>query len=453
MSKNKDYRFFTVHKLNNKDIEFGRVKISRESGKPLDAAKKLLRSICEYEGLTKMNKLKCKVNFYIRETTRDSKKRIYGPYKGSFKKYDKPVIIKLDNGLEIKHKMYAKVIKGEKMIIQKGGFEILKTIQNDSSIYCVIQLSDNKIIYGCADGSLNILNLSKNNGTNIPLRICNSGVPENNRQYGVKKCNAHKMAVSSIIQLINGSVVSCSWDGTLKIWDITTNESKSKCVMTLKGNNEYVTCVIQLDDNIILSGSSDNTLKIWDLRKELNKQCVLTLHGHTLPVTCAIKLNDGRIVSGSNDNTLKIWDIIPNTSVGEITGNCVSTLMGHTNFITSVIQLEDNIIISGSADKTLKIWDVSPSRNISEKYTFNIELRSYATCLFKLYNGNVIYGCIDCTLKILDFANLPIDNTILTDHGFNKFTGHEKQVNCLIQRTNGDIVSGSDDNTLKFWKL
>ena len=82
-----------------------------KSAKPLDAAKKLLNSICEYEGLTKNNKLKCKAHFYIRETTKDSKKRIYGPYKGSFKKYDKPVIIKLDNGREIKYKMYAEVIK------------------------------------------------------------------------------------------------------------------------------------------------------------------------------------------------------------------------------------------------------------------------------------------------------------------------------------------------------
>ena len=95
----KEFRYFTLYKLNNKIIQFGRVKISSESGKPLDAAKKLLSSICEYEGLTKNNKLKCKAHFYIRETTKQSKKQIFGPYKGSFKKYDKPVSIKLKNGI------------------------------------------------------------------------------------------------------------------------------------------------------------------------------------------------------------------------------------------------------------------------------------------------------------------------------------------------------------------
>jgi hypothetical protein len=100
MEENK-YRYFTLARLNDKDVEFGRVKVTKKSGSPLDAAKKLLTSICEYEGLTKNNKLKCKAEFYIRETTSGSKKGIYGPYKGSFKKYDKPVIVKLENGLPI----------------------------------------------------------------------------------------------------------------------------------------------------------------------------------------------------------------------------------------------------------------------------------------------------------------------------------------------------------------
>ena len=47
-----NYRYFKVYKLNNQLVDFGRVKISYESGKPLDAAKKLLSSICLYSGIT-----------------------------------------------------------------------------------------------------------------------------------------------------------------------------------------------------------------------------------------------------------------------------------------------------------------------------------------------------------------------------------------------------------------
>jgi len=107
----KNYRYFTLVRLNDKDVEFGRVKISSKSGSPLDAAKKLLTSICEYEGLTKNKKLECKAHFFIRETTSGSGKKVYGPYSGSFKKYDKPVIVKLKDGTIIKHKMYPHVMK------------------------------------------------------------------------------------------------------------------------------------------------------------------------------------------------------------------------------------------------------------------------------------------------------------------------------------------------------
>ena len=65
------YRYFKVCKLNNQSVDFGRVKISYELGKPLDAAKKLLSSICLHKGIT--NKLKYKVEFYIKETTTGKK--------------------------------------------------------------------------------------------------------------------------------------------------------------------------------------------------------------------------------------------------------------------------------------------------------------------------------------------------------------------------------------------
>ena len=105
------YRYFTITRLNNKDVEFGRVKISAKSAGPIDAAKKLLTSICEYEGLTKNKKAQCKAVFYIRETTRSNpSKKIYGPYKGSFIKYDTPLIVERD-GKKIKYTMKSHVVK------------------------------------------------------------------------------------------------------------------------------------------------------------------------------------------------------------------------------------------------------------------------------------------------------------------------------------------------------
>ena len=54
---------------------------------PLSAAKKALRSISEHLGMMKDKKLKINVNFKIQEITRGSTKKIYGPYKGHYRKF------------------------------------------------------------------------------------------------------------------------------------------------------------------------------------------------------------------------------------------------------------------------------------------------------------------------------------------------------------------------------
>jgi len=98
-----DIRYFTVIELNGRKIENGgRYKISnlytrgKRKGKmrknkptPGDAASKALSKFCR--DMKTNNKTKCRVTFSIKEITRASKKKIFGPYYGYYKKLDKPV--------------------------------------------------------------------------------------------------------------------------------------------------------------------------------------------------------------------------------------------------------------------------------------------------------------------------------------------------------------------------
>ncbi len=81
----KKYRHFKLIEADKKELNVGYVKIS-ENASPLSAAKKLFKSLCHHRKLNGENKLKCHSTFTIQETTQDSRKKIYGPYKGHWKK-------------------------------------------------------------------------------------------------------------------------------------------------------------------------------------------------------------------------------------------------------------------------------------------------------------------------------------------------------------------------------
>ena len=80
------------------------------SSTPSSAAKKAVSKLCA-------DNKKKKVEFYIRETTQGSNKKIYGPYIGYMQKLDKPVELE---GRVIRYKPIAKLKKKNRKM--KGGY-------------------------------------------------------------------------------------------------------------------------------------------------------------------------------------------------------------------------------------------------------------------------------------------------------------------------------------------
>lgn len=78
-------RHFKLIEADKKEMNLGYVKVHPETGTPVSAAKKLFRSYSHSLNLAGADKLKVKATFTIQETTKDSSKKIYGPYVGSWK--------------------------------------------------------------------------------------------------------------------------------------------------------------------------------------------------------------------------------------------------------------------------------------------------------------------------------------------------------------------------------
>jgi F-box and WD-40 domain protein CDC4 len=147
-------------------------------------------------------------------------------------------------------------------------------------------------------------------------------------------------------------LISGSYDGTVRVWRISTGE----CLHVLRGHTSKVYSVV-LDHkrNRCISGSLDNLVKIWDLNTGI---CLHNLEGHN-SLVAHLSLLDERLVSGSSDCTLRIWD--PEN------GRCKRVLMGHVGAITC-FQHDGRKVISGG-DRSVKMWDITTGNHIQDLLT------------------------------------------------------------------------------------
>ncbi len=101
-----------------------------------------------------------------------------------------------------------------------------------------------------------------------------------------------------------GKFASCSWDGTLKVWDVLTGMLLAKM-----GEHQGQAYAVQFDpkDRFIASGGGDNEIILWDYKKNM---IIKRLSGHTDAVTSIQITSDGkRLVSCSADGMIKVWDL------------------------------------------------------------------------------------------------------------------------------------------------
>ncbi|HZB12662.1 MAG TPA: caspase family protein, partial [Chryseolinea sp.] len=99
-------------------------------------------------------------------------------------------------------------------------------------------------------------------------------------------------------------LLSSSWDGTVRLWDVGTGLMIKK----FKGHRGAVHCAIfGADGKSIYSAGADRTIKIWDIA---TSKVVRTFEGHKAEITSLLFSPDGKmLVSHSVDGVTKFWDL------------------------------------------------------------------------------------------------------------------------------------------------
>jgi len=138
-------------------------------------------------------------------------------------------------------------------------------------------------------------------------------------------------------------VASCSYDTTLKIWDMQTGGK----IWDVSPDGVFL-WALQYVDNTLMLGSSARETTMFDLRSHTK---VDSFKGHKGSVYCLqFDANSNMLVSGSGDDTVKIYDM--RNSVAPL-----ATLSGHKNCVDTIHCVGDRLV-SGSRDHHLNVWDL-----------------------------------------------------------------------------------------------
>ncbi|CAF2823860.1 unnamed protein product [Rotaria sp. Silwood2] len=156
-------------------------------------------------------------------------------------------------------------------------------------------------------------------------------------------------------------VLSSSRDKSIIIWQLNnqhdpTGETTSCGAPSkaLRGHSHFVSDVVISSDGLFaVSGSWDGSLRLWDLSVGTSTRQFVSHKKDVLSV--AFSADNRQIVSGSRDKTIKLWNTV---------GQCKYTIVddNHTDWVSCVRfspNQKDPLIVSAGWDKIVKVWNLT----------------------------------------------------------------------------------------------
>ncbi|KAG9397495.1 WD domain, G-beta repeat [Carpediemonas membranifera] len=244
----------------------------------------------------------------------------------------------------------------------------------------------------------------------------------------VRTLTGHEYVVHGATATSDGTIITSSDDGTIKLWDSATGQ----CIRTMTHGGQLLCVAVSPDGATIASGGDDISIKLWDAATGRQTQ---TLSGHDNSARCLAFSSDGRtLVSGSYDKTAKVWDVE--------TGQCRLIFTGHSREVIGVaISPDGSTICTGSWDSKVKQWIATTGECIR-----TMDHGSGVITIAVSPDGAIIASGDNVgSIKFWDSATGELTRTLI---------GHTDIVWSLAFSPDGrTLVSGAGDNTIMQWDV
>lgn len=214
-------------------------------------------------------------------------------------------------------------------------------------INCVAFSNDSKIL---ACGGTNKYKNGENKAT-----ITYLWNPETEELIG-KLCG-HSKRVNCIAFSPNNQIVATgSYDGTIKVWDINTQE----LLYTLTEHTSYVADLLILPDSQTLISSGGGGIKFWDLT---TGKLINTLSEDSDYIRSFAINHNYKLLASNNHSNIKIWNLQ--------TGELIHTLE-FSQIVSITFSPDGKLLASGNALSEIRIWEIPDDFLIKRQYVSEI---------------------------------------------------------------------------------
>jgi guanine nucleotide-binding protein subunit beta-2-like 1 protein len=178
-------------------------------------------------------------------------------------------------------------------------------------------------------------------------------------KYGApqKRLTGHSHYVQDVAISVDGQfVLSGSWDGTLRLWDLNTGNTTRRF---LGHGRDVLSVAFSADNRQIVSASRDKKIFLWNTLGQLKYH--ISDEAHKEWVSCvrfSPNLQMPLIVSCGWDKIVKVWNLT----------NCKlrTNLIGHTGYVNTVtVSPDGSLCASGGKDGVAMLWDLNEGRHLS----------------------------------------------------------------------------------------